>query len=68
MHPTQAIHTEAPDAFFVFYISPKAEGLGNINAALAGLQSDALQMSAFDAVTEGAGHRDGLSRFNGTFK
>jgi hypothetical protein len=65
---TQAIHTETPGLFYVFYIAPKADGLDKVNAALTLLQSDPMQMSAFESVTDSSAHRDGLTLSNATFK
>ncbi len=65
---TEGIHTENPGLFYVFYVCPKADGLDKVNAALILLQSDPMQMSAFESVTDSSAHRDGLTLSTATFK
>jgi hypothetical protein len=65
---TQAIHTEDPGMFFVFYVAPKADGLDKVTAALTVLQSNSIQMGAFYAATDTSAHRDGLTLGNSEFK
>jgi hypothetical protein len=65
----EAIHTEAPGTFWVFYITPTAEGLDKVNAALRDtLKASPLAGPAFDSLVEFAPHRDFLERTNATFK
>jgi hypothetical protein len=65
----QAIHTEAPGTFWVFYICPKAEGLDKVNAALgAALKEQPLTGSAIGSMVDFAAHRDYLALTNATYK
>jgi len=66
---TEAIHTEAPGTFWVFYIAANAEGLDKVNAALqAALKANPLSSPAFGSMVDFTAHRDGLLRTNATFK
>jgi len=65
----EAIHTESPAGFWVEYITPNSAGLDKVNAALGeALKANTFMGQAFDAVSEGADHRDYLSRSNVTYK
>jgi hypothetical protein len=65
----QAIHTEAPDSFWVYYLTPNAEGLDKVNAALrAALKANALISPAFDSMVDFTPHRDELDRTDATYK
>lgn len=66
---TQAIHTEDPGTFFVFYIAANAEGLDKVNAALqAALKANPLGGPAFGSMVDFSAHRDDLARTNATYK
>ena len=66
---TQAIHTEAPGTFYIFYITPNAEGLDKVNAAIRdALKAAPLGGPAFNSMVDFAPHRDQLARTNATFK
>ena len=66
---TEAIHTEAPGTFWVFYLSANAEGLDKVNAAIRdALKSNPLNGSEFDSMVDFTEHRDYLSRTNATYK
>jgi len=66
---TQAIHTEAPGAFWIFYITPNAEGLDKVNAALqAALKANPLSGPAFGSMVDFSAHRDELARTNAIYK
>lgn len=66
---TEAIHTEAPGTFYVFYLTPNADGLDKMNAALReNLKSNSLISPAFGSMTDSAGHRDYLDRTTATYK
>jgi len=66
---TQAIHTQAPDSFWILYIAANAEGLDKVNAALQGMsKANPLGGSAFGSMVDNTAHRDELSRTNATFK
>lgn len=66
---TEAIHTEAPDSFWVFYIAANADGLDKVNAALRErMKSNPLGGPAFGSMTDSSAHRDYLSLTNATYK
>lgn len=66
---TEAIHTDAPGSFLVFYLTPNAEGLDKMNAALRdSLKSNPLISPAFDSMIDFTGHRDYLDRTSATYK
>jgi len=66
---TEAIHTEAPGAFWVDVISPNADGLDKLNAALrdAG-RANPLNGQALDSMVDLAAHRDNLASSTVTYK
>jgi hypothetical protein len=66
---TQAIHTEAPGTFSVFYITPNAEGLDKVNDAIrdAG-KNNPLLSPALGSILDSTGHRDELTRTDATYK
>ncbi len=66
---TEAIHTEAPGAFWVDIISPNAEGLDKLNAALrdAG-RANPLNGQALDSMVDMAAHRDNLASSTVVYK
>lgn len=66
---TEAVHTSAPDKFFIFYIAPKSEGVAKARAAIqeAG-KSNQLLGPAFGSFTDSTGHRDYLARTNAMWK
>lgn len=64
-----AIHSAAPGTFYIFYLTPNADGLDKANAALRDtLKANPLIGPAFDAVIDFKDHRDYLSRTNATYK
>jgi hypothetical protein len=66
---TEAIHTESPAAFSIIYISPTAEGLDKVNAALQErLKANPLGGTAFGSMIDYTVHRDELTRTNATYK
>ena len=66
---TEAIHTEAPGTFWVFYIAANAEGLDKVNAALRErMKSNPLGGPAFGSMVDFSVHRDYLARSNATYK
>jgi hypothetical protein len=66
---TEAIHTEAPGTFWVFYITANAEGLDKVNAALRDtLKANPLGGPAFNSMVDFSQHRDYLARTNATYK
>jgi hypothetical protein len=66
---TEAIHTEAPGMFWIFYIAANADGLDKVQAAVRdSLKANPLAGQAFGSMTDDAGHRDYLARTNATYK
>ena len=66
---TQAIHTDAPGTFSIFYITPNAEGLDKVAAAISEAgKSDPLLGSALDSLLDYTAHRDLLVRTDATYK
>jgi hypothetical protein len=66
---TEAIHTESPGTFEVVYVSPTADGLDKVNAAIqAVIKAQPLSGAAFGSMVDSSGHRDELSRAKGTYK
>jgi len=65
----QAIHTEAPGTFSIFYIPANAEGVDKVNAALReAMKANPLGGPAFGAMVDFTPHRYSLSRTNATYK
>ena len=66
---TQAIHTEAPGTFYLFYITPNAEGLDKVNAGLREtMKANPLGGPALGSMVDFTPHRDDLARTNATYK
>jgi hypothetical protein len=65
---TEAIHTESPSTFWIFYVSANAEGLDKVNAAIDALKSNPLNGPAFSSMVDFSEHRDFLVRTNATYK
>ena len=66
---TEAIHTEAPGTFWIFYITANADGLDKVNAALREtLKANPLGGPAFNSMVDFIQHRDYLARTNATYK
>ncbi len=65
----EAVHTESPDSFGIVFITPTAEGLDKVGAALREASKKApMNGIAMDAFTDYKNHRDALVRSNVTFK
>ena len=65
----EGIHSMDPGQFFVYYLTPKAEGLDKVNAALsAAIRADSLAAPAFSSMVDFSQHRDELSQNDSTFK
>jgi hypothetical protein len=65
----ESIHTESPDNFWIFYITPTAEGLDKVNAALRdAVKANSLIGPSLDSMVDYTPHRDELDRTNATFK
>jgi hypothetical protein len=66
---TEAIHTQAPGMFWIFYITPTAEGLDKVSAAIREtLKANPLSGPAFGSMMDDTAHRDFLARTNATYK
>jgi hypothetical protein len=66
---TMAIHTEAPGSFAIVYVTPTAEGLDTVQAAVrSSLREHPLSGQAFGSMVDDNGHRDELLKGNGVFK
>jgi hypothetical protein len=65
----ETIHTEDPGMFFIFYISPDAEGLDKVNTAIReAIGANALAAPAFTSMADNTAHRDTVGRENATLK
>ncbi|MFZ1917898.1 MAG: hypothetical protein WAU58_10015 [Terriglobales bacterium] len=66
---TEAVHTEAPGTFWIFYITANAEGLDKVNAALREtMKANPMNGPAFGSMVDFTPHRDNLVRTNATYK
>jgi hypothetical protein len=66
---TEAVHTEAPGTFWIFYLAANAEGLDKVNAAIReALKANPLGGPAFNSMVDYTDHRDYLARTNATYK
>jgi len=66
---TEAIHTEAPGAFWMDVIVANGEGLDKFNAAVReAVKSSPLAGPAMGSMVDFTSHRDYLSRTNATYK
>ena len=66
---TQAIHSDDPNTFALSYISPTAEGLDKVNAAVrATVKASPLGGQAFGSLVDWSKHRDYLMRTSATYK
>lgn len=66
---TQAVHTAPESEFLVIYLSPNAESMDKVEAAIqATVAASPLSGSAFDAVVDMTGHSDEVLRSNVTYK
>jgi hypothetical protein len=65
----EAIHNSAPGTFWIFYISPTAEGVDKVTAALGeALKAHPLAGPAIGSMVDFTAHRDLLARSNVTYK
>lgn len=66
---TEAIHTDAPGTFWIFYITGSAEGLDKVSAAVReASKSNPLRGPAFSSMVDFTPHRDLIVRTNATYK
>jgi hypothetical protein len=65
----ETVHTDPPDLFFIYYLTPTADGLDKVNAAVrAAVREDPLIGPAFSSMVDYSAHRDMLTRGNATYK
>ena len=65
----QAVHAADPSLFFVFYLTPRADGLDKVNAALGeAVKANPLIGPAISSMVDFSAHRDTLSRGDSLFK
>jgi hypothetical protein len=65
----QAVHTDAPGTFIIVYITPSAEGLDKVDAAITGsLKANPLIGPTFGSMVDFSGHRDELALSQATYK
>jgi hypothetical protein len=66
---TMAVHTEAPGTFWISYITPNAEGIDKVNAAIQeSLKAQPLGGQAFGSMVDFSAHRDELLETNASYK
>ena len=66
---TEAVHTQAPGTFWIFYLAANAESIDKVDAAIREtLKSNPLSGPAFGSMTDFTDHRDYLSRTSATYK
>jgi hypothetical protein len=64
-----AVHTSAPGTFAIVWVSPQAEGIDKVLAAIrATREGEALSNAAFLSMVDLKSHRDELNKGNGVFK
>jgi hypothetical protein len=65
----EAIHTEAPGTFWVFYLAANAEGIDKVNAALRDtMKKNPLVGTVMGSIVDWTPHRDTLNRSNAVYK
>ena len=65
----QAVHSDAPGTFVIDYLTPTAEGLDKVNAAIrAAFKISPLNGAAFGSMVDFTKHRDVLLRTTATYK
>jgi hypothetical protein len=65
----ETIHTASPDQFIIYYLTPTAEGLDKVNAAIrAAVKENSLIGPALGSMIDYTPHRDDLVRADATYK
>ena len=65
----EAIHSEGPGTFWIFYLAANAEGLDKVDTALREtLKANPLNSPAFGSMVDFTEHRDYLVRTSATYK
>jgi hypothetical protein len=66
---TEAIHTDSPGTFWIFYLAANSEALDKVNAALRqAMKANPLGGPAFGSWVDSSAHRDMLARTSATYK
>jgi hypothetical protein len=66
---TEAIHTDSPGSFYIFYIAANAEGLDKASAAVReAMRTNPLGGEAFTSMVDFSAHRDDLLRTTAAYK
>ncbi|HEY1725161.1 MAG TPA: hypothetical protein VGF89_07045 [Steroidobacteraceae bacterium] len=65
----EAVHTQAPDSFWIYYVTPSADGLDKVTAAIGqALKASPMIGPAFNSYIDFTPHRDYLARTTAVFK
>jgi hypothetical protein len=65
----QAVHTDPPGTFWIFYLAANAESIDKVNAAIReSLKANPLIGPSFNSMTDFSDHRDYLARTSATYK
>jgi hypothetical protein len=65
----QAIHTDEPGTFLIYYLANNAEAMDKVNAAIAeALKANPLGGPAFSSMVDLTAHRDEVNHSTGTYK
>jgi len=66
---TEAVHTDSPGSFYIFYIAANADALDKVSGAIRdAVKGNPLVGPAFDSMIDFKPHRDFLTRTNATYK
>jgi hypothetical protein len=66
---TEAIDTDAPGTFWIYYLATNADALDKVDTAIREtLKANPMAGPAFGSATESSAHRDGVSRSTATYK
>jgi hypothetical protein len=65
----ETVHTQSPDQFLIYYLTPTAEGLDKVNAAIrAAVRENTLIGPALGSMIDFTPHRDELLEASATYK
>ena len=65
----ETVHTQSPDQFFIYYLTPTADGLDKVNAAIrAAVKENPLSGPALNSMIDYTPHRDALLGASATYK
>lgn len=66
---TEAVHTDPPGTFWIFYLCASPDGLDKVSGAIRdAVKANPLIVPAFDSMVSFKEHRDYLTRTNATYK